>query len=168
MADKKSPESTEEEADGGKSRLIIIVAMCVAIAGGGFMIGGRMSGGGAEEETAVATEDTVEPEPVIEAIVDLEAINVNLANGHYLRIAIALGLSEVPEAEGGHGGGDDGPPIEIAPASDLVLTTFSGRTIEDLETPEGRELARKDMLHGLENYYGESIIAVMFTEFVMQ
>ena len=33
---------------------------------------------------------------------------------------------------------------------------------------DGRELARENLLHGFENYYGESVIAVAFTEYVMQ
>ena len=38
----------------------------------------------------------------------------------------------------------------------------------DLATNEGRESARHDLLEGLENFYGEDIVTVYLTEFVMQ
>lgn len=174
MPDTTSPEPDEAAAKSGKSRLIIVGALCAVIAAAGFVLGGRMSGGAAAAPDATdATVPEEETEPHIVEIVELEPLNVNLAGGHYLRLAVALGLSEeaLPHEEGGGGHGaakDDGPPIETAPASDLVLTTFSGRTMEDLATPEGRESARHDLLAGLEAYYGEGVITVLFTEFVMQ
>lgn len=175
MPDKTSPEdSTEqEEAKGGSKRLIIIVVICLVIGGAGFVVGGRLSGG-AEVEAADEEEEVEEAEEVIGHIVDLEPVNVNLADGRYLRIAVALGLSEHVGADeegggGGHGGGgDEEISFETAPASDLVVTTFSGRLFDDLSTHDGRESARHDLLEGLENYYGEDVLTVLFTEFVMQ
>lgn len=171
MPDKKSKKSNDETEiaeGGGSKRMIIIGVMCAVIAGGGFVMGGRMSGGTAAAAPEVVAEET---EPTIDVIVDLDPLNVNLAGGHYLRLAVAVGLTHHGEAgaSGGHGASADAEsPIETAPASDLVLTTFSGRTMEDLGTPEGRESARHDLLEGLVNFYGEDIVTVLFTEFVMQ
>lgn len=169
MPDTTSSPTEAEPAKAGKSRLLIAGVLCVAIAGGGFVIGGRMSGGA---EAEVVVEEAEEVEPVIAEIVDLEPINVNLAAGHYLRVAVSLGLSAHDEEEGGGGGHGKDAEAEssfaTAPASDLVVGTFSGRAMEELSTHEGRESARHDLLEGLEQYYGHSVITVLFTEFVMQ
>lgn len=176
MADKKSDNSAAES--GGSKRLIVIVVMCVVIAGAGFVLGGRLSGGGAAESAEAVEEPTEElPKTKIDEIVELEPLNVNLAGGHYLRVAVAIALhhdeehAEESGGGGGHGGGgddEDAPSIATAPASDLVLTTFAGRDMQELATPEGREAARHDLHEGLVAFYGESIITVLFTEFVMQ
>ncbi len=164
-------EPTSSEGKGGKGRLIITVVLCLGLAAAGFVLGGKLSGGDGAAAAAADEEPVEEPEPVVAKIVELEPVNVNLADGHYLRIAIALGLSEhalhAEEGGGGHGGGDEFV-FETAPASDLVLGTFSGRLMADLESHEGREAARHDLFEGLENFYGEDIVTVFLTEFVMQ
>lgn len=179
MPDKKSSttdDATTEESGGGKKRLIIVAGLCLGLAGAGFVLGGRLSGGGDAEAAAVETTVPEDTEPTIAAIVDLEPVNINLADGHYLRVAIAIGLSEEAlhhdeeEGAGGHGAATDETeiPFEKAPASDLLLGTFAGRDMAELSTQAGRESARHDLLEGLENFYGEDIITVYLTEFVMQ
>lgn len=172
MADKKKSD-TDDEKSGGSKRLTVMVAMTAVIALAGFVLGGRMSGGTAATETTPEAEDE-HVELSIDEIVQLEPLNVNLANGHYLRLAVAIGVShhgqEHEKADDGHGKSSksDEPSIETAPASDLVLTTFAGRELATLATPEGREAARNDLYEGLVDFYGEGIVAVLFTEFVMQ
>jgi flagellar FliL protein len=176
MPDTKS-EQTETDADdsGGKGRLIVTAVLCIGLAGAGFVLGGRLASGGDAEAASTEAEAEVAPEdlePVVGGIVGLDPVNVNLADGHYLRIAIAIALSEdyvhTVSGGGGHGAAATEIPFETAPASDLVLGTFSGRDMTELATNEGRETARQDLLHGLENYYGEDIVTVYLTEFVMQ
>lgn len=168
MPDKKSSDDADNKKGRGKNRMLIIGVLCVAIAAGGYVIGGRGSASAPVEETAEEAEET---EPTIAKIVELDAVNVNLADGHYLRIAVALGLSEealhADEDGGGHGGSDEFH-YDTAPASDLVLQTFLGRHMDELATPEGRQHAREDLYHGLEQYYGEDIVTIFLTEFVMQ
>lgn len=178
MPDKKSDKTTDDEkSSGGSKRLIIVGALCALIAGAGFVLGGRMSGGGeVVVEAAPAVEEEVLPVTTIDEIVELEPLNVNLADGHYLRLAVAIGIAhgedgDAAEESSGHGSSTDStgePSIETAPASDLVLTTFAGRVMDDLAAPEGREAARNDLEEGLVGFYGDSIVSVLFTEFVMQ
>lgn len=173
MPDKTSSTDspTPETNGGGKGRLIITAVLCLGLAGAGFVLGGRLSAGADAEAAAVDSVPEEDLEPTVAGIVELEPVNVNLADGHYLRIAIAIGLSEEAvhvDGGGGHGGGSEEIPFEKAPASDLVLGTFSGREMAELATNEGRESARHDLLEGLENFYGEDIVTVYLTEFVMQ
>ena len=172
------PATTPETKPKGKRRMIVVGALCLGLAAGGYLISGRMAGGAAPAAGATTEEEVVEPEPEVGEIVDLEPVNVNLADGHYLRIGVSLGLSAHVEGEAGeeaaaasHGeaGEETGTTFPTAPAADLVLSTFSGRSIEQLADDAGREAARHDLLEGIHAYYGEEeILTVFFTEFVMQ
>jgi flagellar FliL protein len=165
MPDKKSPdEKSEKKKDkksGGGKSLFSTIGVSVALLGVGFMVGGKMSGGAAAPVEAAAVEEVVVPESEeVGQLVDLEAVNINLAEGRYLRVAVSLGL-EVAAA--GHGEEFNG-----APAADVVLAVLSGRLIEELSTHEGREEVRHEILEGLHHFYGEEIVSLYFTEFVMQ
>ena len=170
MSDKKSSEEAVPAAEaapaksGGLLRTVVIVFLLIGIAGVGFVIGGR--GGAAPAAPAAADGATAEAEKEAEAekkgpIVEMEAINVNLAEGHYLRIAVALGLSPEVKLK-------EGEEFDKAAASDVVLGTFSGMLMADLTSAEGREKAREHLLTALEPHYGKEVVHVYFTEFVMQ
>ena len=174
MSDKKSSENAAPAAEaapaksGGLLRTVVIVFLLVGIAGIGYVIGGR--GGAAPAATASGSDAAADKEAEKEAeekaemkgpVVEMEAININLAEGHYLRIAVALGLSpdiKLKEPE----------EFDKAAASDVVLGTFSGLNMADLTSTEGREQAREAVLNALEPHYGEEVVHVYFTEFVMQ
>lgn len=171
MPDKKSSES-DSTPSRGVGRYLIVAVLCIALLGGGYALGGGLGGGAAGATTGEdgsAEEGEVEEAPIetIAAVVDLDAVNVNLADGHYLRVAVSVGLSEVEAGGGGHGG-DEEVHFETAPAADLVLTTLSGRRMEELADADGREAARHDLEEGLVAYYGEGIVTVLLREFVMQ
>ena len=172
MSDKKSSDTTAPTAEatpvksGGLLRTVVIVFLLIGIAGIGYVVGGRGSGApavspdGTDAAAAAAGEieaETPEKGPVIE----LEAVNINLAEGHYLRIAVALGLSAEVELK-------EPEEFDKAAASDVVLSTFSGMAMADLTAAPGRELAREHLLEALTPHYGDEVVHVYFTEFVMQ
>lgn len=172
---KKGEEGTEEESSssggGGGSKMMPAAMISIALVAAGYFVGGR--GGGTAPAVAV-TATTVAHEPTVDNVVDLDAVNVNLADGHYLRVAISIGMGaghhdEAAAADSGHGAAEATVTTEpTAPAADLVLSTFSGKTIDELSTLEGRIAARDHLLEGLKEFYGEEVITVFFTEFVMQ
>lgn len=167
---KKGEEGTEEESSGGGgggSKMMPAAMISIALVAAGYFVGGR--GGGTAPAVAV-TATTVEAEPTVGEVVDLEAVNVNLADGHYLRVAISIGMQAAEEeaAAPAEGEGATETTEPTAPAADLVLSTFSGKTIDELSTLEGRIAARDHLLEGLKEFYGEEVITVFFTEFVMQ
>ena len=113
MPDTKSSESESEKKGGGAKKMGIAAAFAVALLGGGYFVGGMMSGS-AEPATAEAAaaveaaeaEAAAEEEKEIGKLVDLAPINVNLQDGHFLRIAVALEIKHDEHAEGaddGHG-----------------------------------------------------------------
>jgi flagellar FliL protein len=177
MAKKKKAEdgSDDTEAEGGKGgggKMMPAAMISLALVAAGYFVGGRGGGAAPAAEATVIT--VVAPEPEVETIIDLEPININLADGHYLRIAISIGMTAAHEEASGdaaaaHGATEETATTEpTAPAADLVLSTFAGKTIEELSTLEGRVAARDHLQEGLKEFYGEEVLTVFFTEFVMQ
>lgn len=170
MPDTKSSdtESDSTETTKGVKRLLPAAVICVIMLGGGYFLGGKMSAGSAAAPVAEASaEAEAEPEEKAELghLETLDALNVNLADGHFLRIAVAL---EIGEHEGGDGHGKDEAEFPTAPAADLVLSTFSGRSMPELATHEGREAAREELFTAISEKYGDKVVSVYLTEFVMQ
>ena len=74
MAKKKA--ATEGEApEKSKKKLIIGIVVVLLVAGLGYKFMGKSSGGAA----------AAKPKPEAGAVVKLDAININLAGGHYLK-----------------------------------------------------------------------------------
>jgi len=127
MAEKDDAEqSGEAKAKGGKMKLIIMVLPVLLVAGGAawFFL---LRGGGGEEAKAV-------PEPTPGPVVTLDPITVNLASGHFLKVGLALQTdASAKEVDGSH-------------ALDLAISEFSGDTIDELSSAEGRERAKRELV----------------------
>ncbi len=96
------------------------------------------------------------PKPVPGAVVQLEPITVNLAGGHFLKVGLAL----QPTAAAGE--------VTGAQALDLAIELFSGRTIADLSSREGREKSKALLVREVARAYEDKVYDVYFTTFVMQ
>lgn len=163
MAKKKKGEdeavATEEvAADGGGGRKLILVAALVvgiAVLGAGAMAGGLIGGGGREAE---ATEPTPTATPDdLGMLVELEALTINLADGRFLKVGAAIEMApEVTEE----------PPT--APIYDALIAVFNRHTVGELTDPAVRAATKADLLTSLATTYGDQIVGVYYTEFVMQ
>jgi flagellar FliL protein len=133
----------------GKKKLLLLVVAVLLLAGGGaggyFMFAGGKSG---EEK---------KPAPEPGAVVALEAITVNLADGHYLKIRIALQATA-----------DVSEELDGSKALDIVISEFSNRSVAELSSNGAREEAKKKLTEKVSKAYKEEVMAVYFTEFVMQ
>jgi flagellar FliL protein len=136
-----APPAPEEPAGGGRKKLVMVVVVLAVVAAAGWWFLLRPSG---------------PAEPVPGEVMTLEPIQVNLADGHYLRIGIALQLSaEAHEADG-------------SKALDATIDLFSGADRAELaRTGQRQELKHQleEELH--EDYHGD-VLEVSFTEFVTQ
>ena len=146
------PDGTAEgTAKGGKKKLLIVIPLVLALAGAGvwfFLLRGG---------------DDAPKEPVPGAVVHVEnPITINLAGGHFLKLGLAL------QQDAAAGGGGEGGELDTAQAIDLAISTFSGRSIEELSKKEGREHAREELLKKIEKAYHHEVYKIYFTEFVMQ
>ncbi|HWM18475.1 MAG TPA: flagellar basal body-associated FliL family protein [Ilumatobacteraceae bacterium] len=172
--DPDAPDAAEAPKK-SKKKLFIALGLVVVLGGVGYMLLGRSKAADADVATDGSTDTVAVEAPAaleFSEIVDLPATNINLADGHYLRVAVSLGLHAVEEeaaAEGGHAAVEsDEPSIPIAPAADLVVAIFSGRTMASLATPEGREEAKTALTAQIIEHYGATVASVFLTEFVMQ
>jgi flagellar FliL protein len=128
-------------AGGGRTKLIGIVLLVVAVAAAGWWFFLRPT-------------PEVAPEPG--EVVKLEPIQVNLAGGHYLRLGMALQLTETAhEVDGSKG-------------LDAAIGVFSGLPVGEVNKPETREELRKTLEKELDERYHGDVMAVYFTEFVTQ
>jgi flagellar protein FliL len=134
----------------GKSKKPIVIAVLVVVVlGAGYWFFLRPSGG----SDAVAVEPAPEPGEVLV----VEPISLNLADGHYLRIGLGLQLTaDVAEAP------------DTARALDLVVSSFSGRTVSEVISTEGREALRAELLADLTEAYEGEVMGVYFTDYVTQ
>ena len=138
------PAATADDtsAKGGKGRTIGIAVLLLALLGGGAWF--------------FVLKPSGETGPKPGEVVTLEAIQVNLAGGHYLRLGMALQLTEgTKEADG-------------SKALDAAITVFSGLPVGEVNKPDIREALRKQLLDRLKERYDHEVMEVYFTEYVTQ
>lgn len=128
-----------------KKRLVILIALVFAVVGGGA--GGYFMFAPAKKEPA--------PKPGV--VARLDPITVNLTEGHYLKIGIALqATAEVSEAPDG------------AKALDIAINLLSNRSVAELSSSDERNRVKGKLTELIEKAYEHEIMDVYLTEFVMQ
>jgi len=148
----KDAKSTEETpTKRSKKKLMIIIIAVVVLLGGGA--GGylMLKPGGAEAEP--------EPEPGL--VVVLDAITINLADGHYLKLKLTLQATvDVAEAPDG------------SKALDAAISLYSNRPMAELLTNDARDKSKADLKTAIVKAYTvaktKEIMDVYFTTFVIQ
>jgi flagellar FliL protein len=131
-----------------KKKLLIIVAAAVLVLGGG---------GGAYFMLGSSGKPAAKPKPKPGKVIPLDAITVNLAGGHYLKIHLALQATA-----------DAGEELDGSQALDLTVAQFSNLNLADLASTEGRTKAKEKLLTAVEKAYEDKVMDIYFTEFVMQ
>lgn len=152
--DTAATESSEDGAGGKKSKkklLLIVVGVVVVLAAGGFFV---LGGGKATAGT--------EPAPEPGSIVKLDPITMNLSDGHYLKIGIALQLQK------GTGGKSETTTVDGAKALDAAISLLGDRTYAQLAAPGGREAAKAQLSQAVAQRYPHEVMGIYFTEFAMQ
>ena len=161
MARKKAGEEKEKGAKSNK--LLYALAVIGAV---GALKGFVLTPAAAPAAAAGGTPTTVTTTPG--PIVTLAPITVNIEGGRFLKVGLGLQLSGDLAAGGGHGADSDDPTKGYAKALDLAIEVFGGKPFEALVTAEGRQAAKEDLTHRLEEAYHEEVEGVYFTDFVMQ
>ena len=92
-------------------------------------------------------------------IMEIEPVVINLADGHYIRIAIALGYS-----------GDENELREKLPViNDILITTVGAMTSKELVSPEGKELLKENLLLKINSALSEvKVKNIFYREFIVQ
>lgn len=143
-------EAAPAKGGGGKKKIIAIVAVLALAAGAYFMFFKK-------------SEPEVAPPPEPGAVLPIEPITLNLADGHFLKLGLALQLTS-HAGGGGHGGSKpDG-----SKALDIAIDHLSNRRVAELSSNEARSKAKEKLKHAIEEAYHHEVMDVYFTEFVMQ
>lgn len=143
------PKTAEPAAapEKGKSKKMLIVVLVVALLGGGAGYWFLLKPTGSAKPKP--------PDPGV--VVKLDAIQVNLADDHYLKLGLALQASKAA-----------GEEVDGAKALDAAIEVFSGRDKDKLGEREYRERLKKTLEKDLEHLYEDEVIGVYFTDFVTQ
>ncbi len=121
---------------------MILVAVVLAAGGGAYFFFG---GSG----------EPAPPEPG--KVLTLDAITVNLTDGHYLKVALALQATA-----------SAGTTLDGSKALDLAVSEFSNRTVAELTGAEGREKRKAELKKKIVEAYEGEIMDIYLTDFVMQ
>ncbi len=141
LASKAPAEPDAESAGGGRGKLIGIIVLVVALGAAGWYFFLR---------------PTPEAEPKPGEVVQLEPVQVNLAGGHYLRLGMALQLTEkAHEADG-------------SKALDAAISLFSGLPVGEVNKPAERDRLKHELVEELDHLYHGDVMDVYLTEFVTQ
>jgi flagellar protein FliL len=151
------PEETASAGGGGKKKMMLVVLLVVLLGGGAgywFVLGPGAGKEAAAEE--VVEPGTAEPTGKPGKVLTTEPISINLAGGHYLRLGLGLQLSETAYKPDG------------AAAVDAAITLFSGRSVTEVNSPEGREALKEELRHSVWKLYKGDVLDVYFTDYVSQ
>jgi flagellar protein FliL len=143
--DKDRPEGEETEAKGGKKKLLVIVGVAVLALGAGayFFL---FSGSG-----------TAKAAPKPGAVEALDPVAVNLAGGSYLKVGIALQLTE--------DAGETKP--DGSKAIDLVISTFS--QAQPADVVGARDALKAALQKKVIEAYGDDVVmGIYYTDYVTQ
>jgi flagellar FliL protein len=141
-------ENVADEAPKKKSKkkLVIVVAALVVLLGGG-------AGGYLMFFTGPSTPAPPKPGKVVA----LEAMTLNLADGHFLKLKLSLqATADVTEDPDG------------SKAMDIAISEFSNRPLAELASNAARDKAKAELRKKINEAYQKKIMDVYFTEFVMQ
>lgn len=157
MAKKAKDKDAEKK---GKSKTIPIVA-AVVVLGLGYMFGPGKAKPAPAAGGAPTTTTTV-----LGAVAGLDAITLNLSDGRFLKVAIAIQLApDAPKAVAEPATPDK---THWARALDATISVLGERTYADLSAPGGRAKAKDDLSQAVAKLYKDEVTGVYFTEFVMQ
>jgi len=169
MADDTTPsdDAGDKKKKGGGKRILLLVLCCGGLAFGGYTYGKKSAASAAAAAPIIGENgeelicEPAPPELPAGPVVQLDPLSLNLAGGRYLRVGVALQLAEdvvLLEDE----------EYESAAAKDIIVATLSGRAMEELSSPEGRDAVKAELTEHIHGVYGEEVEGVYFSEFVMQ
>lgn len=99
------------------------------------------------------------PAPAPGAMVQMDAQTLTLAEGHFLKVQVAIQLVE----------GKAAPETFVTvQAAQLVIDTFSNLHVDELTSNAARKDLSAQLLTGLKKAYPEEVYGVFLTQFVIQ
>ncbi|XBH22145.1 flagellar basal body-associated FliL family protein [Jonesiaceae bacterium BS-20] len=103
-----------------------------------------------------ALDDGAPPPIIAGAVHTVDSINLNLSDGHYLRLGFAVQLT------------DQAQEVDSAQILDAAITVFSGQKYDNALDPVVREGLRQQLAAQLDRVYEGEVMEVYFTDYVAQ
>ena len=138
-----APEVATDGRKGARRKKLIVALLLVAAVGG------------AAYWFLLRPTPEVAPEPG--EVVALEPIQVNLADGRYLRVAIALQATLDVEEE-----------VDGSRALDAAIDVFSGLPVDEVANAKSRDALKSELKERILELYEGELMDIYFTEFVTQ
>jgi flagellar basal body-associated protein FliL len=144
-----------------KKKVIIIAVAALVIAGGAY-------------KTVLAKPKEKAPEPKVHGTVYIlpKEFLVNLADGRYAKLQVALVVEHLPVAAGGHGAPvpPDGYGAEPQEAiiRDLITDELTDASDHELIQREGREKIKKQILKSIKEHTDVHVEEVLFPDVTVQ
>jgi flagellar basal body-associated protein FliL len=144
-----------------KKKLIIIVVAALVLAGGAY-------------KTVLAKPKEKAPEPKVHGTVYVlpKEFLVNLADGRFAKLQVALVVEEVAAAAGGHGAAvpPDGYGAEPQEAivRDLITDELTNASDHELIQREGRDKIKKKILVSIKKHTDVHVEEVLFPDVTVQ
>jgi flagellar FliL protein len=168
--DAAAEEGKQVKGKKGKGNLIPAVVVAVGLVGGAYM----MKGGGSKKAAASTTIAAGAATPTTDAmqapatakslaqVAKLEDITLNLADGHFLKLGLALQLAPKGVVTDYTTGG------AAAKALDLAIGVFGTENYAQLVQPGQREQAKAELAKKVVAAYNGQVQGIYLTDFVMQ
>ncbi len=147
-------DDTEAKGGGGGRKLVLVLlpTLLLVVAVGYFLF---LKPSPTPQDHAAAAEEAATATPG--EVVPLDAITINLAGGHYLKLGLSLQASaDVKEAPSG------------AKALDAAISLYSGMPIDEIAAERGREKTKRELVEKVSELYENEIYDIYFTTFVYQ
>jgi flagellar FliL protein len=97
------------------------------------------------------------PTPKPGTVVKLDSIFLNLSDGHYLKLGMALQETA-----------DVTTDVDGSQALDTAIELFSRISMAQLSNPDQRDAVKRELITQIEHVYNGQVMNVYYTEFVMQ
>jgi flagellar FliL protein len=164
---KKAEGDAPAEGKSGKGNLVPAIVVAVGLLGGGYFFAGKSSAPAAEAAPVEVPEAVHEEEG---PVVPIDPITVNLSDGHYLKVGLALQLAPAEEGDGGGHGGSEEAMAEgdTAKALDQAIDVLGHHSMEELSDPAQRAAVKETLAETIREAYHGEVTDLYFTEFVMQ
>ena len=142
----KSDDATEGAAKGGRKLVVMAVVVLVVLAAVYLiLLKPKSAAAGAEPP----------PEPGI--VVQLDPVTMNLADGHFLKVSMALQATAAVSEE-----------LNGAKALDIAIHLMSNRDPAEFTSGKARDKIKAELLKEVEEAYEGEVMDIYFTELVMQ
>lgn len=159
--DEPAGDGAAAEPAKGKSNMVPAIVVAVGLVIGGFLMG-RGGGDQTSAASAAAEHEPTTTTIAVGAIVKLDSVTLNLADGRFLKVGMALQLSKSAQADTFQAEGLS------AKALDIAIKSLGRRTYSELQVPKTREEAKEQLSEAVARAYKDEVLDVYFTEFVMQ